>query len=69
MFFSSSDDSAKQVKIQIQTCLYRPLSVVVKDIAVGVGGSPLLRRFFFSEFEIVFHRRRDGLRHSIHASA
>ena len=44
-FFSSFDNSAKHVKIQ--TCPYRPFSVVVKDIAISVGGSPPLRCFFF----------------------
>ena len=59
-------------KFKFKLALYQPLSVVIKDIAIGAGGSTLLRRcffFFFSGFEIVLHRRRDGLRHSLHASA
>ena len=42
-------------------------TVVVKDIVIGVGGSPPLR-LFFSGFEIVLHGRRDVLRHSLHQS-
>ena len=38
-------------KFKFELAFYRPLSVVVKDIAIGVGGSPPLRLFFF---EIVF---------------
>ena len=60
-------------KFSFKLALYQPLSVVIKDIATGVGGSTPLRRcyFFFlgGGFEIVLHGRRDGLRHSLHASA
>ena len=53
---------------KLKLAFYRPLSVVVKDINIAVGGLPSLRRFF-SRFEIVLHRHRNGLRHSLHASA
>ena len=56
-------------KFKFKLALYQPLSVVVKDIAIGVGGTPPLRRFFFSGFEIVLQERRDGLCHSLRASA
>ena len=54
-------------KSKFKLAFYRPLSVVVKDIAIGVEGSPPLR-LFFSVFKIVLHGRRDGLRHSLHQS-
>ena len=57
-------------KFRFKLALYQPLNVVVKDIVVGTGGSPPLQRCFsFSEFEIVSQRHKDGLRHSLHASA
>ena len=65
--FSSFDDSANMRKFKFELAFYRPLSVVVKDIAIGVGGSPPLR-LFFSGFEIVLHGRSDGLLHSLHQS-
>ena len=34
-------------KFKFRLALYQPLSVVVKDIAIGGGGSPSLRRFCF----------------------
>ena len=62
--FSSFDDSTKpQNVIKFKLAFYRPLSVVFKDITIGMGGFATVATFFFSEFEIVLHRRRDGLRH------
>ena len=33
-------------KFKFKFAFYQPLSEVVKDIAIGVGGSPPLRLFF-----------------------
>ena len=43
--FSSFDDSVNMQKFKFKLAFYRPFSVVVKDIAIGVGGSPPLRLF------------------------
>ena len=58
-------------KFKFKLALYESLSVVMKDIAIGAGGSTPLRRccFFWGGFETVLHRRRDGLPHLLHASA
>ena len=35
-------------KFKFKLALYQPLSKVAKDMAIGAGGSPPLRRFLFS---------------------